>query len=151
VGDFVIRLWRLVSVAFLLPAIGGCSSSESKLVTVCEEVLKLRLLAPAGYKRIEIKESNEPLNRADYKRYLAGDEYGPLIQGARMKDFDQGRVKPLMFEVLITYDAPNAYGAPIRGTSRCQYPTDNEDTSKADRLYVMVDGKTNAEWLVTQR
>ncbi|SCB51876.1 hypothetical protein GA0061101_14339, partial [Rhizobium lusitanum] len=111
-GDFVIRLWGLVSVAFLLPAIGGCSSSESKLVTVCEEVLKLRLLAPAGYKRVEIKESNEPLNRADYQRYLAGDEYGPLIQGARMKDFDQGRVKPLMFEVLITYDAPNAYGTP---------------------------------------
>jgi hypothetical protein len=140
----------LVSVAFLLPAIGGCNFSESKLVTVCEEVLKLRLLAPSGYKRIEIKESEEPLNRAGYKRYLAGDEYGPIIQEARMKDFDRGRVKPRMFEVLITYDAPNAYGTPIRGTTICQYPTDNEDTSKADRLYVMVDGKTNAEWLETQ-
>lgn len=138
-------------MALLLPTIGGCNSSESKLVGVCEEVLKLRLLAPAGYKRVEIEESEEPLSRADYKRYLAGDEYGPLIQGARMKDFDRGRVKPRMFEVLITYDAPNAYGTPIRGTSRCQYPTDDEDVSEASRLYVMVDGKTNADWLETQR
>ncbi|MBB4239905.1 MULTISPECIES: hypothetical protein [Rhizobium] len=127
-------------MALLLPTISGCSFSESKLVTVCEEVLKLRLLAPAGYKRIEINESEESLSRDDYKRYLARDEYGPLIQGAMMKDFDRGRVKPRMFEVLITYDAPNAYGTPIRGTTICQYPTDNEDTSRADRLYVIIDG-----------
>lgn len=118
------------------------------MVTACEQVLKNRLLAPSEYRRIEIQQSEEPIGRADYQRYFS-EGLSAIIQEALMKDFDRGHVKPVMYEALITYDAPNAYGTLIRGISRCQYPISDGDASRADRLSV-VDGETNTEWLRKQ-
>ncbi len=64
-----------------------------------------------------------------------------------MLDFDRGVVKPVLFSVLISYDAPNAFGTPLRAHSRCEYVDSSGDETRANEVLVMIDGKANADWL----
>jgi hypothetical protein len=148
-ADFVNRLWKFAGLSLLIPILSSCDFFDSKMVTACEQVLKNRLLAPSEHRRIEIQQSEEPIGRADYQRYFT-EGSSTIIQEALTKDFDRGHVKPVMYEILITYDTPNAYGTPIRGISRCQYPTSDGDASRAARFSVIGDGETNTEWLRKQ-
>lgn len=141
-------LLRASYLLSLLPLLSSCGFFDPKMVTACEQVLKARLLAPSEYTRIEIRRSEEPIDRADFQRNFAGNDLPPIIQKMRMDSFDSGELKPLRYMVLMSYDVPNAYGTPIRGISRCEYPTMNGDDSGADKFSVLVDGLTSTDWLM---
>ena len=143
-------LLRANCLLLLLPLLSGCNFFDSKMVTACEEVLKGRLLAPSEYKRIEIKQFEEPIGRADFEHYFADNDLPPVIQKLRKDQFDRGELKPLLYLVLISYDAPNAYGTPVRSISRCEYPTMNGDDSGVYKTTVLVDGETSTDWLMKQ-
>ena len=144
-GDFVERLWRLAGAAFLLSLLSSCDLFDAKIVIVCESALKDRLRSPSEYKRIEITRSEEAIGRAEYKD-LFGSTGSPTLQAVTMADFDSGAVKPVRYTLRISYDAPNAYGTPIRGVSRCEYASAFGGDSTASEFTVRIDGDTDMEW-----
>ncbi len=85
------------------------------------------------------------MDRAAYAEYLSS--YGSEYLTKRLQGFDRGDDKPVLFSLLISYDAPNAYGTPERAHSRCEYVNSWGDETRANELVVMVDGETNAAWL----
>lgn len=61
---------------------------DSKLVQVCEEAIKLRLKAPAGYQRVRVVSWNEPGKIFKGFEYDSPNDYGTLIRGADICEFD---------------------------------------------------------------
>lgn len=132
-------------MALLLSLLSGCDLFDAKIVTACESVLKGRLRSPSEYKRIEITRSEEVIGRAEYK-HLFGSKGSPALQAVTMDDFDSGAAKPMRYILQISYDAPNAYGTPIRGVSRCEYASAFGGDSTVNEFVVSIDGDTEMEW-----
>ncbi|MDC7742840.1 hypothetical protein [Rhizobium binxianense] len=128
-----------------LSALSGCSFFDSNLVTACEKVLKQRLLSPSGYRRVEVSQlSDKVMTREEYGNYLNKTEKDANARTLYMRLFDE--LKPTIFSLIITYDAPNAYGTLIRGMSSCDYFDRNGDASTAAYYSVEVDGKSSSDW-----
>ncbi|NKL24850.1 hypothetical protein [Rhizobium leguminosarum] len=128
----------------------GCNLFEPKIVTACETVIKERLRSPVGYKRVEILRSEAVMNKADYYNYLYATEASSAVRESRNERFEKGEVKPTMYTVYVTYDAPNAFNAPIRGTSVCEYFSERGSDADVADFSVKVDGKTQIEYLTDQ-
>lgn len=131
--------------------LSGCNDSDSKMVTACETALKERLLAPSLYKRIEIDERKMPADHESYEaRLVKRGQRDPSFTDEEIKDrlrrFDIGLSKPIVFAVFIKYDSPNTYGTPIRYHAVCGYLDDPEDHSEPTQYKVEVNGKTDNEW-----
>jgi hypothetical protein len=129
----------------------SCSFFESKFELACEDVVKSRLLAPSAYKRISIERDDQLLTREEYVAYLADRNESDVMTKLYLKGFDDGQDKPSKLRAFITYDAPNAFGTPIRGTSECEYVSNSgkEDSDRNFyRLLVKVDGDDQNSWLV---
>ncbi|WP_037424718.1 hypothetical protein [Sinorhizobium sp. CCBAU 05631] len=147
------QLSRKVALALLiLPALSGCdfveSFFDSELVTACEAALKFRLPSPSGYKRIKISHSEDMvMDRAGYAEYLSSAFKDADYREKLLQDFDRGSVKPVLFSMVISYDAPNAFGTPLRAHSQCEYVDEWGDETKANEILVMIDGQDNADWL----
>ncbi|MBB2832310.1 UNVERIFIED_ORG: hypothetical protein GGD51_002439 [Rhizobium esperanzae] len=139
------RLTYRAAVALLvLPALSGCSFFDSNLVTACERVLKERLLSPSGYQRVEIQLSDKVMTREEYEDYLNKTEKDANARTLYMRLFDE--LKPTIFSLIITYDAPNAYGTLIRSMAACDYFDNEGDASTATYYSVEVDGKSSSDW-----
>ncbi|MCH4560325.1 hypothetical protein [Mesorhizobium jarvisii] len=124
---------------------------ESSMTKSCENVLKKRLRSPAGYKRIGITESQSPLSLEDYlKANYVKDDDGRTIFTQLYNSESAKKDPPTMFTLFIEYDAPNAYGTPIRSTSMCQYASISSSKSNASDFAVVVDNFTQTQWLVDQ-
>lgn len=124
---------------------------ESSMTKSCENVLKERLRSPAGYQRIEITESQSPLSLEDYlKANYVKDEDGRTIFTRLFNSESTAKNPPTMFTLFIKYDAPNAYGTPIRGISECKYASISSSKSGAADYPVVVDNFTKTQWLVNQ-
>ncbi|MEY9717917.1 hypothetical protein ABIA22_000407 [Sinorhizobium fredii] len=136
----------------ILPALSGCnfvaSFFESEFVTACEASLQERLRSPSEYKRIKITSYEEKLDRAALTKYLSDERVGDIFLNAELRDFDRGNLNPTLFGLLISYDAPNVFGTPIRRTARCEYIDARGDDSAANEHNVKVDGKTYTDWLI---
>ncbi|MEY9531178.1 hypothetical protein [Sinorhizobium fredii] len=147
----MMRSTRKAFFALLIPtALSGCnfvnSFFDSQLVTACEAALKFRLPSPSGYQRIKISHSDDKmLDRAAYAEHLSS--YSDDYRTEQLRDFDQGEVRPVLFSILISYDAPNAFGTPLRAHSRCEYVDTRGDETKANEILVMIDGQSNGEWV----
>ncbi|NNH45495.1 hypothetical protein HLI03_28255 [Rhizobium laguerreae] len=128
-----------------LSALSGCSFFDSNLETACETVLKERLRSPSGYQRVEIRQlSDKVMTREEYKDYLNKTEKDANARALYMRLFNE--LKPTIFALIITYDAPNAYGTLIRGMAACDYFDRNGDASTAAYYSVEVDGKSSSDW-----
>ncbi|TPI34654.1 hypothetical protein FJW08_03515 [Mesorhizobium sp. B3-2-1] len=122
---------------------------ESAMIKSCEMVLKKRLLAPTGYRRIEVTEMSDPLSLQEYlqERHLTTDDERVIF--TRMyNDGAAGKNQPTKFTQIITYDAPNAYGTPVRGMS--QYRSIDASKASAAWYSVIVDNFTETGWLADQ-
>lgn len=144
------KIAEILSGLLILTSLSGCdfiaSFFDSELVKACESAVKFRLRSPSGYERVEISRSEDaPMDRAAYAQYLSS--FSSDYRTERLQDFDLGKDKPVLFSLLISYDAPNAYGTPERAHARCEYVNRSGDETWANELVVMVDGQTNAAWL----
>ncbi|WCA60301.1 hypothetical protein G6M16_007230 [Agrobacterium tumefaciens] len=120
-----------------------------KLVTVCEDVLKERLRSPSTYKRIEVTDAEDKiLSRDEYLMRMRDDGVSSAEMQANLRSFDDGRDKPTIFRRFISYDASNAYGVPVRGTTECEYLSSRGDESSVSKFSVRVNGKTGTEWII---
>ncbi|MES0168054.1 hypothetical protein NKJ87_19025 [Mesorhizobium sp. M0027] len=123
----------------------------SPMTRACEVVLKKRLLAPAGYKRVEITENSEPLSLDDYLKDRNTTSESERLLWTRMYNDDiVGKNPPTKFTLFISYDAPNAYGTPVRGLSMCEYRSISASKSNAAWYSVIVDNFTQTGWLKDQ-
>ncbi|THK35637.1 hypothetical protein EHS39_23705 [Ensifer sp. MPMI2T] len=132
----------------MITALSSCSFFDSEMVTACEASLQKRLRSPSEYKRFEITSYEEKLDRAAFSRYLTDDKVGAVFREAQLREFDRGTLDPTLFSLFISYDAPNAFGTPIRGIARCEYMNARGDDSGASEHDVMIDGKTYTDWLI---
>ncbi|TIW75419.1 MAG: hypothetical protein E5V42_00545 [Mesorhizobium sp.] len=124
---------------------------ESSMTRSCEYVIKQRLRSPAGYKRVEITESQDPLSLDDYLKARSVKTDDERVLFTRIYNMDAaGNDPPTMFTQYIRYDAPNAYGTPIRSISICQYPSMSSSRSNAADYSVIVDNFTQHQWLMDQ-
>jgi hypothetical protein len=135
-----ITLGAGLSVATL---IGGCNLFEPAMVGVCEQALQQRLRSPTGYKRINVSHYETPLNRQQFEQKLAGEP--PANRTMALWGFDNGTTKPTHIQVFLTYDAPNAYGTPVREAAMCEYTKLTEVIPRPDN--VLINGKTNFQWI----
>jgi hypothetical protein len=142
---------RIVFLAVAPLLVGsGCNIFEPKIVKACETVIKERLRSPSGYKRIEVLRSQAAMNRADYYNYLYATEASSAVRESKNQRFEEGEIKPTMYTVYVTYDAPNAFNAPIRGISICKYVSERGSDADVADFSVEVDGKTQTQYLVDQ-
>jgi hypothetical protein len=125
------------------------------LTRVCEGVLKKRLKAPSTYRRVSVNSNEKPVGLGDYFAAQAAkfSKDDPTL----MKDLSDANIRRLNkssdhatnFQVFITYDAENSFGAPLRGTALCEYISKSGSDSEASALDVTVDGKTQFDFVMT--
>ena len=112
-------------------------SNQELFVQACEGVLKARLVAPAGYDRVEAKDAAVRLATMD--EYMGWDGHPERKQNdvdfamthqsgaesirSRVKLFAYGTEQTR--SVIITYDALNSFNAPIRARSLCTMVSDD--------------------------
>ncbi|MBB4239907.1 MULTISPECIES: hypothetical protein [Rhizobium] len=150
----------ITAVMFLTALLlNGCDFFDSKLVAACETILKKRLISPPEYKRIKVSELDRlELNRAQLESYLHARQrasmslgYPTAIDDASIEDdlksFDNGQLKPVLYNTSIVYEAFNAYEMPVRYIADCTYLSKYGDRSKVWEHRVTVDQKTGTEWL----
>lgn len=135
-----------VSTIIISMLLAGCNPFESKFVAACETALKSRLRSPSGYKRVEVTEYNNPISIDEYVAIRRAEKSELLkFEIDYMKNSNKQPTRHIAF---ISYDAPNAYGTLVRGTSQCEYVTSDGDASRASEILVKIDGKTNTDRLI---
>ncbi|WP_349437410.1 hypothetical protein [Pararhizobium sp. A13] len=147
----IVRLKNVVhagALVLLLPALCSCSFFDPKIVKVCEAVLQQRLRSPSGYERIEIVSSETKMDREAFSKHVGRIDLPTSYFTSKMQAFDSGRLRPMVFTLLISYDAPNAYGTPVRGIASCEYVGSYTDDSHASEYTVSLDGQTQTQWLI---
>ena len=93
--------------------LAGCGNSA---IDGCEQFIKGSLAAPSTYRRIEVTEANVPTNQN--KLLALGKDPRIVAFEKRMGIAD----RPLtLHSVLITYEANNAFNAPLRDRKVCWF------------------------------
>ncbi|MGM5087562.1 hypothetical protein E0H64_17845 [Rhizobium leguminosarum bv. viciae] len=123
--------------------LSGCNPFEPQLYSVCEHALQQRLKSPASYKRVDVRYSERPATRHEFlKSIIYVQDSGSrerLISG-----FDRNPQAKKQYELAITYDAMNSFGAMLRGFATCGFM--GESSSDATSLDVTINGETNLDW-----
>ncbi len=147
------RMSAIALVASGLLVVGGATAGavglglfDPAMLKSCEGVLRQRLLAPSQYARVDYRMSSTPISIDDYIRRLAW-------VGAQPGDADRAIAQygePTLFEVVIQFDAPNAFGTPIRQRALCDAVDTSSTFSSSSDTFLRVDEKTHIQWLVSQ-
>lgn len=139
------RFSVLVPVACAL--LTGCNPFENKMTAACEQAIQERLKAPATYKRISITSESRDISRPEFVRYLVGgnENYSKL----QIERFDSGRIKPKIHKRIITSDASNDFGVPIRAINVCSYVSPDENPAPP-WISVEIDGQTSSDWIISR-
>ncbi|MEW9616045.1 hypothetical protein AB3G45_19710 [Shinella sp. S4-D37] len=139
------KILRTTSLLIMASAtLSGCNPFASSWADDCETAYKERLRSPATYKRIEADVFAIDMS---VDEYLAQKPNLMAIEIDRLRE----RKSPIKnWKVLITYDAANAMGVPIRGKFYCeQITTTGEEPeggrSEGELLIMKVNGKSNIE------
>lgn len=106
-------------------ALSGCQSPEDVAVEACSNSIKRDLKAPSTFQMVD-KESN----------YFPADPLGS----------DDKSSKYEYLQVIISYDAENSYGAPLRSKHRCTFLLKNNEIQDPHTLVMqgLVNENTNA-------
>lgn len=111
-------------------------SNHELFVQACEGVLKARLMAPAGYVRVEAEDGGvrlatideymgwdgHPERKQDDVDFAMAHKSGAESIRSSFKLFAYGTEQ--IRSVIITYDAPNSFNTPIRSRSLCTMISD---------------------------
>jgi len=88
---------------------------DPAMVRNCEAAVQNRLSSPSGYKRIRVAHAVEQMTRDEVAQRSQGNAFGtPLYR------FTAGEYRPQVWRVVIEFDAPNGFGAPIRMMGLCE-------------------------------
>lgn len=159
VGTFLVVV--LVGGVGVAIAVSMRPSEESKLLSICDDMITERLLAPTTYKRI----SASPLKsaKADFNQFMGWDvpekkqrDIEARVDPAVMKAQDSIKrqysgVDWLRYSSWIEYDAANAYGTPIRSVSECVLIARSDEPLSISSLSdIRVDGSDSLDWSLNE-
>ncbi|MGD9476105.1 hypothetical protein [Shinella sp. G-2] len=125
----------------------GCKPFGSQVLTACEDAIKQRLRSPTSYDRVSLRETEEQISRREdvvFKFRRQG--YSAEETAVFMKEVDAAPEKVTLYAKTIEYDAKNAFGAPLRNRTTCEYFTIDGKEDAALASNVTLDGKSLAEW-----
>lgn len=140
-------------VFLMLCAASASASTEQSLREACTEVIQDRLASPASFTVIEwfpmtshLASKEEALGPAPTREeFGTGYDSAVELYGTLEKLFSMGT--NYMLQIVVEYDASNAYGVPIRNRSVCAYhitgPDDGDENISVGQ--VKLDGETMAE------
>nr|DAH84804.1 MAG TPA: hypothetical protein [Caudoviricetes sp.] len=158
-GGLGVEIWKWGALAAVV-VVGATAASvqagifnpfDSSMTRACETTFKKRLRSPSGYRRIELATYEKPMSLETYLQMeKPGDQNHTALLTRIYNRAVEGGSKPVVLTSYITYDAPNAYGALIRGTIECEYASTDGGQSDAREYSVLVDGKTSLQWIVDQ-
>jgi hypothetical protein len=137
-------------------------SEESLLLAKCDDLIKDRLRSPATYQRVEVTDfTRRPANKLEYLQVetpeklklraeqSARDKRSAEIYARQEEMFDSRKMEEL--SAIISYDAANGYGTPIRSVSMCTiYLDEGEALEVGSGLGVRVDNMTALDWSFEQ-
>lgn len=129
--------------------LSGCSFFDGQFVTACETALKKYLRSPSGYQRISVERVDIPWSKEEFENFLSDQKTKLQIENYRMQ-YASAELKPMKFGLLISYDAPNAFGTKVRGKDACEYSDVYGDEKGANEFTVKINGKTYTETLLEQ-
>ena len=141
-----------ITIGVAAVALAGCNVFDSKMTKLCEGAIQKRLRSPSTYERVEITPAGEKKfsDRQEFLNYLADNEDFPPLRSSYIGLFDAKKADPTVYALFISYDAQNAYGAPVRDHVMCDYFSIDGSPSDVSESNVKIDGKTHIEWLVDQ-
>jgi len=87
--------------------------------------------------------------RAEYLALLK-QETSKTLYNARLNAYEKGDLVPTNYTLIIEYEAPNAYGTPVRSFSTCEYFDGSGSLEYVTKNSVKIDGKTSTDLLVDQ-
>jgi len=101
------------------------------LTKACEAAIKQHLRSPSGYHRVSVSSSEKTLTLDDYKQAALQQLRNAPTDAAYQQGYAQlekelnvmrfAKQTPVVHSLDIEYDAPNAYGAIVRGRTHCSY------------------------------
>jgi hypothetical protein len=112
------------------------------MLLACESEIKERLLAPTTFKKLSTSSARKEIA---IEEYLIDEKQESVRATLRL-----GFSKATEFEMIVQYEASNAYGVPIRSFANCRYRTLSDNASKASKFSVIVNGMSHVDWLVNQ-
>lgn len=124
---------RAIALLVSAVAVAGCNPFEPKLNTVCEELVKERLRSPSAYERVRLTALDEIVSAEAYE---AG--YGYILTTSQ-RAVIEGGANPHRHTVIVEYDAPNAYGTPVRSAARCVHYSIDGKSENANRYSTSVE------------
>lgn len=139
-----ISLLAILSVFVLT----GCKPSDAKLVSLCEDQIKDALRSPSGYKRIDVKSFSDNLTVEQYAAHQK--KHGLETTPFELELIEKSGKPPVRFTAYVEYDAPNAFGTPVRGTEVCEYVSSDGTLKWLSEVNILVGGKTKTERLTDQ-
>lgn len=101
----------ILTAAVLL---AGCDKADVK---ACEDYILDGLRSPSTYERIEVTRSESPVAPADYDRII-GVLDGSIGAAVKKADLSEGVAVRSLY---VSYDAQNAFGAPVRNIEECKF------------------------------
>jgi hypothetical protein len=134
----------IVTSVFTIFIITGCNRENSKFLDLCEAAIKSQLRSPSGYKRIDWKFEKTLLSPDQYlgKLEKQGKAVGNELTKFEIDALRNGRYNPAAFSGVVEYDAPNAFGTPIRGNSTCDYLSLSGNLDHLGEVNIKVNGKS---------
>ena len=128
-----------IAAALGATAIAAASFAKSEMVNICEQAIIDRIGTPGGFRLISATETTQPIS---FSEYFAGREYSPQVQEVLRKG-----PEPARLIALITFEALNAHGTPIRSAHVCTYNSLNRKAPDSKEM-VEIDGKTKVDLLL---
>ncbi len=139
---------RIVLLAPLL--LSGCNWFDSAIVKECESGLLDKVRTPSGYSRISADEYSEPATEATIRSFYAnwwGSHYTDA-KAAAESALNNPNVKDFVLKtVFIKYDAPNAFGTPVRGIVECKWIARSKDDHPVGPSSLLFNDKAWVNWL----
>jgi hypothetical protein len=118
----------------------GTYPGPRTFLDACEHALKERLKAPSTYRRISATELTPVL--LSVEEYVSAHQDRKAYETLALANSSS----PVRLSALVSYDAANAFGTPLRHSSECIY--DASGVSEIPGPYaIKVDGTTNIERL----
>ncbi|WP_155272726.1 hypothetical protein [Bordetella hinzii] len=142
-------MFRIIGVAaMMLVALSGCDSNKSDFLAGCENAIKDTLRSPSGYKKINVEYVTRELTYEAYTQYI-GKEAASKLYKTQIDALKSGKDNPVLLQAKVEFDAPNAFGTAVRGTSICEYVVVGKGQKVIIPL-IKVNGKTKTDMLADQ-
>lgn len=155
----------LVTIAAIVALTAGLSWSTrakapdfaGRFETACVEAIKERLKAPSAFRLIKISRApDKPLTLewlAEHrsKDWSKSEDENERDLGESLKDIAERQVANghKIAAAVISYDARNSFGTPLRGQNLCELPYNPKGEGFPERE-IRIDGQTTFQWMLSR-